>query len=84
MSPMEWGRHAGFVDYAFKDAATGADRFSFPANMSATQQYKMFGNAVTVPVVEEMAAMMFDVLGAAYSTNPEDRTFRAVLLPQKV
>lgn len=70
MSPMEWGRLQGFVDYAFKDAATGADRFSFPANMSATQQYKMFGNAVTVPVVEEMAAMMLDVLGAAYSTNP--------------
>lgn len=64
MSPNEWGRLQGFVDYAFKDESTGVDRFSFPDSISATQRYKMFGNAVTVPVVEEMAKTMLEVLTA--------------------
>lgn len=71
MSPTEWGRLQGFVDYAFLDAESGVDHFSFPEKISKTQQYKMFGNAVTVPVVEEMAKTMLDVFGGGASTPDE-------------
>ncbi|OEF97003.1 DNA cytosine methyltransferase [Desulfuribacillus alkaliarsenatis] len=62
MTPGEWGRLQGFVDYAFKDFQTGIDEFSFPQGVSKAQQYKQFGNSVTIPVIETIAASMYDVL----------------------
>ena len=58
MTPNEWGRLQGFIGYAFM--RNGDETFSFPHNISDTQKYKMFGNAVTVPVVEEMATVMME------------------------
>lgn len=55
MTPTEWGKLQGFVNYAFKNEKTGEDVFSFPADVSDTQQYKLFGNSVTIPVIKEMA-----------------------------
>lgn len=60
MTPREWGKLQGFVNYAFVDRQTGEDRFSFPEGMSDTAQYKQFGNSVTIPVVETMARFMAD------------------------
>ncbi|MGI6505155.1 MAG: DNA (cytosine-5-)-methyltransferase [Clostridia bacterium] len=61
MTPTEWGRLQGFVGYAFKDAE-GNEKFSFPRNISITQQYKQLGNSVTIPVIEEMALFIKDCL----------------------
>jgi len=56
MTPTEWGRLQGFIGYAFvKD---GIDLFSFPEKISDGQQYKQFGNSVTIPVIETMAEFM--------------------------
>lgn len=57
MTPSEWGKLQGFVGYAFLDEE-GEDRFHFPEGMVRTQQYKQFGNSVTIPVIEEMAFYM--------------------------
>ena len=54
MTPREWGKLQGFVNYAFVDAG-GVDRFSFPPNISISQQYKQLGNAVSIPVIQSMA-----------------------------
>ena len=54
MTPTEWGRLQGFIGYAFIDE-NGTDKFSFPENTALAQQYKQFGNSVTIPVIEEMA-----------------------------
>lgn len=59
MTPTEWGRLQGFIDYAFVDE-TGVDRFSFPENTTRAQQYKQFGNSVTIPVIKEMANFMLE------------------------
>lgn len=59
MTPTEWGRLQGFVGYAFLDK-DGNDTFSFPAETSRAQQYKQFGNSVTIPVIEEMAHFMLE------------------------
>ena len=58
MTPKEWGRLQGFVDYGFRNAQTGEDEFSFPDNVPESQQYKQFGNSVSIPVIEEMARFM--------------------------
>lgn len=55
MTPTEWGKLQGFVNYAFKNKKTDQDTFSFPEEVSDTQQYKLFGNSVTIPVIKEMA-----------------------------
>ena len=57
MTPREWGKLQGFINYGFigKD---GVDRFTFPRGVEKAQQYKQFGNAVTIPVIEEMAKFM--------------------------
>lgn len=60
MSPREWGKLQGFINYAFVN--DGVDTFSFPSTVSATQQYKQFGNSVTIPVMEEMAKYMIGFL----------------------
>lgn len=54
MTPREWGKLQGFVDYAFIDE-DGNDNFSFPATVSIVQQYKQLGNSVTIPVIETFA-----------------------------
>ncbi len=54
MTPVEWGKLQGFINYAFL-SDTGEERFSFPPNMPDAQKYKQFGNSVTIPVIEEMA-----------------------------
>ena len=65
MTPREWGKLQGFINYAFIDDF-GNDMFSFPKEISPAQQYKQFGNSVTIPVIETMAEYMlncFKVLG---------------------
>ena len=57
MTPNEWGRLQGFIGYAFVDQ-DGIDHFSFPEGTARVQQYKQFGNSVTIPVIEEMAGFM--------------------------
>lgn len=59
MTPTEWGRLQGFIGYAFVDK-DGVDHFSFPESTTKTQQYKQFGNSVTIPVIQEMAQFMLD------------------------
>lgn len=59
MTPREWGKLQGFVNYAFLDNQ-GVDRFSFPDGITANQQYKQFGNSVTIPVIKSMAEYMLN------------------------
>ena len=59
MTPTEWGRLQGFVGYGFVNDA-GIDGFSFPSGTARAQQYKQFGNSVTIPVIEELARFMLD------------------------
>lgn len=68
MTPLEWGKLQGFVGYAFVDQ-DGIDHFCFPEGTSKTQQYKQFGNSVTIPVIQEMAVFMlqcFDKMNACH------------------
>lgn len=58
MTPREWGKLQGFVNYAFVDKETGEDMFSFPDKLADGPKYKQFGNAVTIPAVEVMAGFM--------------------------
>jgi len=58
MTPREWGKLQGFINYAFVDKKTGEDTFSFPEKLVDGPQYKQFGNAVTIPAVEQMALFM--------------------------
>lgn len=57
MTPSEWGKLQGFINYGFLDSQ-GNDGFSFPADMPDAQKYKQFGNSVTIPVIKEMAAFI--------------------------
>ena len=57
MTPREWGKLQGFINSGFVNKE-GVDTFSFPKEVGKAQQYKQFGNAVTVPTVEEMAKFM--------------------------
>lgn len=60
MTPREWGKLQGFINYAFIE--DGIDTFSFPEKISRIQQYKQFGNSVTIPVIEELAQTMVTCL----------------------
>lgn len=60
MTPTEWARLQGFKDYAFMK--NGVDTFSFPQKISETQQYKQLGNSVSIPVIEEIAKYIYQVL----------------------
>ncbi|MCM1308368.1 MAG: DNA (cytosine-5-)-methyltransferase [Butyrivibrio sp.] len=62
MTPNEWGKLQGFVNYAFVDKKTGKDLFSFPEKLADVSKYKQFGNAVTIPAVEVMARFMKECL----------------------
>lgn len=53
MTPREWGKLQGFIGYGF--IKNGKDGFSFPEGITKTQQYKQFGNSVTIPVIKTMA-----------------------------
>ena len=68
MTPNEWGKLQGFVNYAFVDDS-GRDNFSFPDNISNTQRYKLFGNSVCIPVIESMAEYMSSRLEEIYETK---------------
>ncbi len=57
MTPNEWARLQGFKDYGFIEG--DFDLFSFPKNISETQQYKQLGNSVSIPVLEELAKYMY-------------------------
>lgn len=54
MTPTEWGKLQGFINYAFLDE-NGNEGFSLPEGIPNAQQYKQFGNSVTIPAIEEMA-----------------------------
>ena len=54
MTPTEWGKLQGFINYAFLNE-NGNEGFSLPEGIPNIQQYKQFGNSVTIPVIEEMA-----------------------------
>ena len=57
MTPIEWGKLQGFINYAFVDKI-GTDKFVFPNGLSDAQKYKQFGNTVTIPTIEQMALFM--------------------------
>ncbi len=64
MTPTEWGKLQGFINYAFLDE-NGQEGFSFPEGIPDAQKYKQFGNSVTIPAIEEMAkfvAECFNIL----------------------
>ena len=71
MTPREWGKLQGFINYAFIDD-NGNDNFSFPENISDTQQYKQFGNSVTIPVIEAMANHMLKILDQLHYFKKEN------------
>jgi len=60
MTPVEWGKLQGFIGYGFKE--NKVDKFTFPKEISVTQQYKLFGNSVSIPVIENMAKYMYNRL----------------------
>lgn len=60
MTPQEWGKLQGFINYAF--VVDGEDTFAFPETMTDSQKYKQFGNSVTIPVIETMAGFMGECL----------------------
>lgn len=59
MTPREWGKLQGFINYAFLNEA-GEDMFEFPDGISIQQQYKQFGNSVTIPLIQTMAEFMLE------------------------
>ncbi len=61
MTPTEWGKLQGFINYAFLDENNN-DLFSFPDDMPNAQRYKQFGNSVTIPVIEKMAYYILDCI----------------------
>lgn len=65
MTPTEWGRLQGFINYAFIDK-NGIDTFKLPDSISNTQRYKLFGNSVCIPVIESMAKYMIERLDFFY------------------
>lgn len=62
MTPSEWGKLQGFINYGFLDEA-GEDLFSFPDGIPDVQRYKQFGNSVTIPVIQTMAEFILDCIG---------------------
>lgn len=67
MTPNEWGKLQGFVNYAFME--NGVDKFSLPDNISNTQRYKLFGNSVCIPVIQSMAEYMIKRLEEIYGVK---------------
>lgn len=71
MTPNEWGKLQGFVNYAFLDEEN-LDLFSFPDNLSDSQRYKQLGNSVTIPLVEEMARFILECLKLLSNKREEE------------
>lgn len=67
MTPTEWGKLQGFIGYAFIDETREREGFTFPSNIPMSQQYKQFGNSVTIPVIEEMAKFIVRYLDMMYA-----------------
>lgn len=67
MTPTEWGKLQGFINYGFVE--NGVDTFSFPEGISDTQQYKLFGNSVSIPVIRAMAEYMIERLDDFYGNE---------------
>ena len=61
MTPREWGKLQGFINYGFVDEK-GKDHFTFPPKVSNSQLYKQFGNSVSIPVIESLANHMLNIL----------------------
>ena len=59
MTPREWGKLQGFINYAFINE-NGEDEFEFPEGISTQQQYKQFGNSVTIPLIKTMAEYIYE------------------------
>ena len=68
MTPTEWGKLQGFINYAFVDES-GIDHFSLPKEISDTQRYKLFGNSVSIPVIKAMAEYMIERLDDFYGNE---------------
>lgn len=68
MTPIEWGKLQGFINYAFLDE-NGNDLFGFPDGVLDVQRYKQFGNSVTIPVIKQMALFMNQCLGVLEKQN---------------
>lgn len=68
MTPREWGKLQGFINYGFM--VDGIDTFSFPENLSIAQQYKQFGNSVTIPVIQTMAQFILGCLNELGDVMP--------------
>lgn len=68
MTPTEWGKLQGFINYAFK-SENGTERFSFPEGMPDIQKYKQFGNSVTIPAIEEIARFIGSCLQTLCAGN---------------
>ncbi|MDR0850146.1 MAG: DNA (cytosine-5-)-methyltransferase [Christensenellaceae bacterium] len=60
MTPEEWGKLQGFINYAF--ITNDKDMFAFPDGIKDAAKYKVFGNAVTIPVIETLAKYMKSIL----------------------
>ncbi len=60
MTPTEWGKLQGFINYGF--IKNNIDEFNFPSNISNAQKYKLFGNSVSIPVIEQMAYYLIKIL----------------------
>ncbi|VWL85955.1 DNA (cytosine-5-)-methyltransferase [Oceanivirga miroungae] len=67
MTPNEWGKLQGFVNYGF--IKNNIDEFNLPDDISNTQRYKLFGNSVCIPVVESMAEYMSARLEEIYGAK---------------
>lgn len=59
LTEEEWAKLQGFKGYAFMDPKTDEDKFSFPEGTSKGQKYKQIGNSVSIPVIEEIAKMIY-------------------------
>ncbi len=68
MTPTEWGKLQGFVNYAFMDG-NGNDSFSFPEDLPDLQKYKQLGNSVTIPVIKEMALFILECIDMLMKNN---------------
>lgn len=64
MTPNEWGKLQGFINYAFIE--NGIDTFNLPKSISNTQKYKLFGNSVCIPVIQSMAEYIIERLDEFY------------------
>ncbi|MDL2215451.1 DNA (cytosine-5-)-methyltransferase [Ruminococcaceae bacterium OttesenSCG-928-N02] len=73
MTPSEWGKLQGFINYAFLDD-DGVDQFSFPGELSDVQKYKQFGNSVTIPAIEEMAKFMAECFRVLCRKSEQEET----------